>query len=70
MQRDSAAFLVVVVTNVTIINKNTAPQLRILFIPFWLVFGGLTLDNPNVPQGHSKIIERPVGTNENAITYF
>ena len=31
---------------------------------------GLTLDNLNVPQGHSKNIERPVGTNENKITYF
>ena len=30
----------------------------------------LTLDKLNVPQGHSKIIERLVGTNETAITYF
>ena len=30
----------------------------------------LTLDNLNVPEGHSKIIESPVGTNETTTTYF
>ena len=31
---------------------------------------GLTLGNPNVPQGHSQIIESPVGTDENRNTLF
>ena len=31
---------------------------------------GLTLGNPNVPQGHSQIKESALGPNENTTTYF
>jgi len=51
-------------TDVSITTKNAT------LYSFCLIFQGLTLGNLNVPQGHSKIIERLVGTNETAITYF
>ena len=37
---------------------------------FCLVSVGLTLGNPNVPQGHSQIKERTLGTNETTTTHF